>query len=120
MRVAEWCLRYRGVAPIIDIDPRFGRPAGDDIMCILKEANSDFLREMADALDRLKSQNPKIEDGILSRNTKLTPKMYVAMCWKHWENQNDKIDRRLALIRERFGKGISRRRYYEIVKVLGF
>ena len=115
--VASWLYakRLRGVPNLEVINQ------GGPFLSLIK-GNGDFLRQVADGLDELERSDAVInESGELSITIKMTPKIYIWIHWKGWESQKPKeqIEVRLALIRDKFGKGISKSRYYKIVEQLG-
>lgn len=98
-----------------------GHPMPESLLRLLKLGGSCFLRQVADSLDSLHDLGWHVaNDGKVGMkiSLRLDALFKISSRWDRWESDREKIEVRLAELRE-VGKEISKRMYYKIVKKLG-
>jgi hypothetical protein len=109
--VALWVQKYRG-----NTEEDFMPKA---LLEIFKNGDGTFYRKVGDALDGLSREGWHVAaDGELHRPIPIDARLFIAICWRQWEIKKEKVEVRLAEIRQELGSEISKSRYFTIVKKL--
>ena len=122
MNAAIWGFEQNGLPSWIAsrIEPNKPRFVGMDEYVIrrLIERDSAFFRKLADAMDYLTRVGAVATENGVTIPLPYTVKSAILDLWKQWGKAGDKIERRLAMLKER-GYKISFQRYHKLVKEIG-
>jgi len=116
MNAAIWGLRQKG--KLIPRRSKTFMGMDEFVLQKLADGDSDFFKKLAIAMDNLSKSKAVVTENGLIIPLQYTVKSAILDHWEAWEKSGEKIEVRLAKLKEQ-GYIISSQRYHTLVKQIG-